>query len=958
MKLIVVLLMAFLSLYGKNIKQDPIQRVDLDNGNSILRIHFNYLNSYQNIQRVRGIDGFYNLDFPLPNKWEILKANGYIQYTPSILLLKDLSSAIVSFNDVVVTQFRIFDNQNSGIKFDIDKTLFYDNNVLTFEAIQHYTYECEDGAHSSLWSDIDLANSYLELLVRPKPIKEQISSIQTDVFDHKQYSVTPLNFVLDKKDDDSLKNFALFSSVASTHLKYRLEEIKASETLDMLNHNVIISTKEKAREMLLGLSESYITDEKPSLSMFFNANTCSAWLNKSDFAKVEPDNDVEIVEKGAFFDKSLYLNKSKVALKDLKIKDSDAVSVAFWFNAKDVKQSILFGFDTYSLMMYDGYVGFNTSNKDLYAAKYNLNKDEWYHVVATFHNGNIDKNSLMINGQSLNLKQVYGNSISDNAKLSGNGYIGSFGASNQFNFHGYIDQFYMFDHSITTISANKLYKYSLKHKNERATESLYLDDKLAHDINVIQNPYSVDKAIIIVAPADDTKKKEAIYALYKNDLNKYKRQGLDIKSVEIPEPAQAYSAKDFVPLDKKVYFKELGYETTFLKGWYPPKINLKFKVYPDNYFDTKDRIDTHLNYVFPTVIHEDSVVNIFLNDIFAKQIDISRSAEESKIDIAANKLFNFDVISEMPAYLIGKGYNELRLDFSLVPLKKGTCEVYNTENLVASVLDDSYFILPKAKKWIELPYMQLIANAQYPYSIYPDLQDTVIYLTNNDNETISSAMNFLFFLTQELGSFPYYLAITSELKEEDKGKNIIVFGTIYDDKLQEISKSTPIVFDKKLMKKDYPYINRFVENQDILNKDRLKKYRFLTSMQETNLVDSSIIMQMARSPYDNDKTVLLFSANNPSCLDKGITSIFKYKNRNNILGDTVIYDYVDEEGVSYNIKDKYILSHLGWFETIALTIGAHPVRYIFAFIILLIIFVWIVKTLLNKFKEEHHKDAE
>jgi hypothetical protein len=89
-----------------------------------------------------------------------------------------------------------------------------------------------------------------------------------------------------------------------------------------------------------------------------------------------------------------------------------------------------------------------------------------------------------------------------------------------------------------------------------------------------------------------------------------------------------------------------------------------------------------------------------------------------------------------------------------------------------------------------------------------------------------------------------------------------------------------------------------------------------------------------------------------------VTSIFKYKNRNNILGDTVIYDFQDEKGLAYNIKDKYIVSKLGWMDTISLQIGANPVRYIIAFIILLIIFVWIVKILLGKFKEEHHKDAE
>lgn len=958
MKYFILILVIFASLYAKNIKQDPIERIDLADGSSILRVHFNYLNSYNKVVRVRGVDGFYSIDLASPNKWDIIEASGYIKYTPSILLLKDLSSVVVTFNDVVVSQFKIFDNEHSGTKFNIEQSLFDENNILKFEAIQHYTNECEDGSHSSLWSDIDLVNSYIELHVRPRPIKEIVSSIKSDVFDDKQYSVTPLNFVLNKKDDESLKNFALFSAVASANLKYKLEQITVSDKIDVKNHNLIIATKDKAREMLAKLTKAYIADERPSLSMFFNSNGCNAWLNRSNFVSLSPDKNVQILEKGAFSGKSLYLNNNKVTLNNLKIKNSDAVTVAFWFNPTDSKRSILFGFETYSLMLFDNYIGFNSANKDLYGAKYKFKENQWYHISATFHNGELDKNTIVLNGKTLHLSQISGQYVADNAKITKTAYIGSSPSSDKMSYRGYIDQFYMFDHAINTISANKLYRYSIKHKNERATESLYVDDKVAHDINVIQNPYRIDKAIIVLAPEKESKQRELVYALYKDDLEKYKRQGLDIKSVTVADPAPAYSAKGFIPVDEKIYFKELGYKTRLLKGWYPPKISLKFKVYPDNYFDAKDKISTNIHYVLPTVVHYDSVVNIFMNDVFADQIDIMKVAEESRVDSAANKLFNYNVGKDIPAYLVGKGLNELNLDFSLVPLKKGACEVYNTENLVASVLDDSYFVLPKAKQWIELPYMQYITSAQYPYSIYPDLQDTVIFLANQKPETISSAMNFVFFLTQELDSYPNYLRVTTQLTKEDREKNIIVFGTIYDDSLQELSKNAPIVFDKNLMTKEYPYINRFIEHKSILNEDRLKKYQFISSMNETNLVDSSIVMQMSRSPYNDDKTILIFAANTPKCLDEGVKSILKYENRNNIMGDTVIYDYEDEEGAAYNIKDKYILSHLNWFDTISLMIGANPIRYIIVFIILLIIFVWIVKTLLNKFKEEHHKDAE
>jgi len=945
-------------LHANTKQSKPIENIQLKDGTSIVRVHLNYVNSFKNIQRIRGTDGIYTLDFPIPNKWEVLDVKGYIKYTPSVLLLKDLSSAVISVNDVIVSQFKIFDYKDSGIKFHIDDSILQEHNKLQFELIQHYTYKCEDGANSVLWSDLDLKNSYVEFHVRPKALKEFISSIKLDVFDDKQYIVDPINYVMEDKSDTTMKKFALFTSVASTSLKYRLEKINVSGSLDLDSHNLIIASKPKAKELLSVLKEIYIDDETPSLSLFFNSKSCDAWLNRNSFAKVEADKSVKILKKGAYFDKSLYLNDNKVTFNDLKVENSDAITVSFWFKPDNSEYFTLFGFDDYSLIVLDNYIGFNTANRDLYGATFTFEKNRWYHLTAVFYKGDVASNSIIIDGEELSLEQMNGEYLSENAKLTQRAYLGASNVSKKLPYRGYIDQFYMFDHAISMRSARKLYRYSRKHKLARLSESLYIDDKLAHDINVIQNPHTIDKAIIVLAPKEKTKEKELIYALYKDDLGMYQYQGLDIYDAKIPAKAEAYSAKDFVPLDKKIYFNELGYKTKLLKGQYPPKIKLQFKVYPDNYFDEKDKIKTNIRYVLPSVVHKDSVVNTFINNNFADQLDITKTKEESQISIAANKLFNFNNLSDMPVYLIGKGYNELMLDFSLLPIKEGSCSIFNTENLVASVLDDSYFILPKAKKWIEMPYMQFITSAQYPYSIYPDLQDSVIYLTDTNDATVSSAMNFLFFLTQELGSYPNYLKVTTELSAEDKNKNIIVFGTIYNANVQALSSDAPIVFEANKMRKVYPYIKRFIEHKMILNEDRLKKYRFKTSIEEENFIERTMIMQMFKSKFNKDKTILMFTASTPICLNKGVNSIFQYQNRNNIMGDTVIYDFKDQKGLSYNIKDKYIISKLGWAETIALEIGAYPLRYIIVFTILLIIFVWIVKILLGKFKEDHHKDAE
>ncbi len=725
-------------------KIDPITTTTLKDGTFLVRVDLNYVNTNQKIQRIRGVDGIHSIEFPLPGSWEILDARGYIDYDSSILMMKEHSAGLVLFNNALLTQFKLFDNMNTGVKFSIPPKLFTSHNTLSLEMIQHYTHECEDGSSSELWSDINLEKSYLEFHVRLKPIPQEIRSIVTYMLDDKQYEVKPINYVISRNpSDEELRHYMLFTGAAANQLKYRIAPISASHSIKNNAHNIIISSKSRAKEILQDLD--------------------------------------------------------------------------------------------------------------------------------------------------------------------------------------------------TTLDVSKA---------------------VANDINIIRNPFEPDKAIVLITPDDSSKIDETIYALYKEDLTLYRRAALNIEKVTIPEKAPAYSAKKYIPVNEKIYFKELGYKTEVLKGWYPPKVELSFKVYPDHYFNKKDRIKTHIRYVFPTTVHYDSVVNIYLNDLFAKQIDIMKVSQESTVTLKVGALFDWTDEDGLPAYLVGKGFNKLKFDFSLVPDKKGHCEIYNTENLLAMIMDDSYFILPESKRWIEMPYLQLISTSTYPYSIYPDLQDTQFVLSNTKLDTIAAAMNFTFFLTQQMQSFPSYLGISQALSSDAKDKQLIFFGSIHDSLMQELSTDAPISFEGVKMNRAYPFIKRFIEHESILDNDRTKKYRFIKNMYETNQLDSTLLMQLYRSPYNSQKTVLMFSAEDANNLNRGVKSILKYENRHLIQGDTLLYDHIDEEGISFDVKDKYILSSMNWLDKVSLIVSANPLRYVLIMIAVLLFATWLIRRLLLAFKGRKHKDVK
>ncbi|MBN2894982.1 MAG: cellulose biosynthesis cyclic di-GMP-binding regulatory protein BcsB [Campylobacterales bacterium] len=949
LKLMWLIWSATMLLASPAVQKDPITTQSLGDGTQLVRIALNYVDPTIEVQRIRGTDGMHSISLPIPGNWEVLGAKGYIKYDSSILLMKDHSAGLVLFNDAVVAQFRVFDNTKTGVKFEITPELFQTHNTLTLEFIQHYTHECEDGSSSELWSDVHLEQSYVEFHVKIKPIPEEVRSIVTHLLDDKQYEVSTINYVLSDQSDEELRRYLLFTAATANHLKYRILPIDASNTLRRDTHNVIIGKRDRIKTLLNDFAPGAMLFGNPLLSLFFNDRSVTPWLLNDPNIRIDATpHGLAYSAKDAFSGESLLLQGGAISLQSLPFNLHNSATVAFWINVANEQSGTLFSFASgYRIGLHANRLLIGTAQEELSLGEKKLTPG-WHHVIVSLHHRQSALNRIYIDGAPV--ATAHRNASAEYANLSGEAVIGGDSAANVM-----IDQFYLFTSAYTDEAAASLYRLSSLYRDRGIGESLFIDEKIAHDINVIKNPYAPDKAIVVITPVEEERIVHALHALYKQDLSLYRRQGLDIASVEIPEPAKAYSAKSYIPINEKIYFKELGYETTVLKGWYPPKVSLNFKVYPDHYFDDKDRIKTHLRYVFPNTVNKDSVVNIYLNNRFAKQIDIMKASESGDISLSAGELFSWIENDYLPAYLVSKGYNKLLFDFSLIPQKKGHCAIHNTENLVAMILDDSYFILPESKRWIEMPYLQLVSTSTYPYSIYPDLQQTQFFLANTHPQTVAASMNFIFFLAQEMGSFPFYAAITSKSEQIDDERHLIAFGSIHDAPLQSLSSDAPVNFEGSAMHKPYPFVSRFVEHKNILDDDRTIKHRFYQRMHETNRLDSALLMQLYRSPKQSDKTYLMFAAESPNSLNQGISTLFDYSNRHLIQGDTLLFDPIDQDGVAFDIKQKYILTSMNWFDRISLIVSANPARYMIVLFIVLILTTWLLRKLLIGFKQRHHK---
>jgi len=528
MRLLVLVLLFSLSLFAKDTKK-AIEVTNLKDGTSIIKINLNYEYTGKISHRIRGSNGSYGINIPIPGYWDVLSVNGYLSYNPSITLDKDTSSGAISLNDTVIKQFRLSDNSGTGIKFKVNPKYLKQYNWIKFEMFQHLTNSkanCDDSLRDDIWTEINLADSYLEFHIRKKPIPEQIDSLTTHMIDSKQYELEPINFVVSEDPtDEELRQYAMLSGAIANSLVYRIAPISVSKDIDFKKHNVIVTTRDKAKDRLAILDNYFFFDHNPLYAINFNSknsNEVTVW-SKDDSKKYSLNkNGITLTSKSAFFGKSLSLYGSKLKLTDLNLEAESEITVSFWFNANRVRgKSTLFSFDKYSLVLIKNSIGFSTGVKGLYGSKYRV-KSGWHHIVATFSSTNIKKNKLFIDGKKLTLRKLFTKRrISMLPSFSSEIAIGGRVEDNKYKFKGLIDQVYIFTTSLEDSFVKKLYARSSRYKNMSYNESLFIVEKITHDINIIRNPVYQNKAILLISPKDSSKIDEVIYGFNKKDLSLY-----------------------------------------------------------------------------------------------------------------------------------------------------------------------------------------------------------------------------------------------------------------------------------------------------------------------------------------------------------------------------------------------------------------------------------------------------
>ena len=414
-----------------------------------------------------------------------------------------------------------------------------------------------------------------------------------------------------------------------------------------------------------------------------------------------------------------------------------------------------------------------------------------------------------------------------------------------------------------------------------------LANRLSGNINLVQNPNNIYKGILAITGDSQKEIFSALMRLADSDISAIDEQNIKVISEDLPQMSKAFTAPHFIQFDKKYLFSDLGIDTSTLLGSSSWILYSKFTLYPllslkNNYKSFMNRISYKLNYLLADAQQLKPIFNLYINKQFVSQSSGANTSFKTSVQ---------SVGSSFSSSFLQNGENKFFLE--ITNYLRDSKSIF--DNVAALTLtDDSYLILPKIHSEVEYPNLKYISNLGFPFSIYPDLQNTGILITDFNSNTIASAMQISFQLGKKLDTPAYRLTTTYDINKL-LDKDIIVLGN--QIKAYEILyKNAPIK----------------IKGQSLIKEQDIKRGEKFISVRKETFQDMTdyLIAQTYKSPFNKKRIVFEILATNPKTLLKGTQDGLIPAKIGDFDGDVWFYNIKTEKSHSFRFKQKYLVHNI------------------------------------------------
>jgi len=215
-------------------------------------LSFKQMGAYSPL-KLRGVDGSQSLPFSVRLDETVTHARLKLGFNYSPALLQELSHLKVLVNEEVIAVLPLpKDKASSGEMrvVDIDPRLITDFNRIRLQLIGHYTLECEDPLHSSLWASIS-NQSQIELTTRMLTLPTDLALLPAPFFDRRDSRRLELPFVFGAHPSmESLRASGVIASWLGAQASYRGARFSANFDRLPQQHAIIVATNDELPESL------------------------------------------------------------------------------------------------------------------------------------------------------------------------------------------------------------------------------------------------------------------------------------------------------------------------------------------------------------------------------------------------------------------------------------------------------------------------------------------------------------------------------------------------------------------------------------------------------------------------------------------------------------------------------------------------------------------------------------
>lgn len=382
-------------------------------------------------------------------------------------------------------------------------------------------------------------------------------------------------------------------------------------------------------------------------------------------------------------------------------------------------------------------------------------------------------------------------------------------------------------------------------------------------IKQVDSPYNKNKKMMVIIGSNEEDLIKASNLLVENKLS---NQVLS-SSVIVNKNTNVKTNEQQELNLSHLTLKDLGYSDFLLEGAFNQQALFDVKIPKGKILDYGSKIVLNLRYS-DNLDFEKSLVTVSINDVVvgSKKLDRSHSNND-KLEL------------KIPKDIDNKDYYQVKLAFNL-SIKNQNCITRESNNPWAYVLNSSYLELSTKNK-------ESLSFESYPYPFVKDdeFNDLTVIMPDYSG---SQAMTWMSRLGVNLGA-----SINSY-----KGSINVIRGKEFNDKYKD---TNIIVFGVPLNNSVIQMLN------DNLNMKFNKSYSTFLSNDKISFIDDYgkdiSAIQLIKSPYNNQKNILVISSINEKNLYLGMDYLLNKSKVNDLKGDTITIDeYGEVEDLSYNLK--------------------------------------------------------